>query len=99
MGRRAKNKQAAPAPLVSTASPKKSVKRKQSPEKENRPSKKIKAKESTKSLNKKRKEPVEENDIDSASASGSGWDDVADGDLNAAKRYAVGTLSLLDHST
>ena len=93
MGRRAKNKQAAPAPFIEVKasldkpSAKKLGKRKQSPEQENRPAKKVKAKSSSKSLkdDKKRKlrRDIEEEDEDE-----SGWEDVEDdADLIEEKKY------------
>lgn len=92
MGRRAKNKQAAPEPLLERASlsDKKLGKRKQEPVHDTRPSKKVKAKESVSSRNSRNKlgkvERKELKDYDSE-GEGSGWDDVEDEEgLNAEKR-------------
>lgn len=97
MGRRAKNKQAAPVPFVEVKassekpSAKKLGKRKQSPEQENRPLKKVKAKTSTKSLKdeaktkksskQKAKKAGEDDDEDS------GWEGVQD--LNEEKKCVL----------
>ena len=100
MGRRAKNKQGPPAPLVEKKnvqeipSAKKLGKRKQEPETENRPTKKVKAKENAKpsdksdkkNATKKQKKPKARID-ESESENGSGWEDVeGDDDLVEEQR-------------
>ena len=86
MGRRAKNKQAAPEPLLERAIPsdKKLGKRKQEPVHDTRPSKKVKAKESVSSRNSRNKlgkvERKKLKDYDSE-GEGSGWDDVEDEEI------------------
>ena len=98
MGRRAKNKQGAPEPLVQTqtVSPKKLGKRKADSAAEKaspRPSKKLKNsskenKMSGKSHKKSsKKKAVEEGDEDE-DLSADGWEDVEDGDLKVQVRCA-----------
>lgn len=97
MGRRAKNKQAAPVPFIEVkassekTSAKKLGKRKQSPEQENRPLKKVKAKTSTKSLKddaktkKLSKEKAKKAGVDDDEDSG--WEGVQD--LNEEKKCVL----------
>ncbi|KAH8117345.1 NOL1/NOP2/sun family RNA met [Phellopilus nigrolimitatus] len=99
MGRRAKNKQSAPTPLTEKnngdrPSYKKLGKRKQSPEQENRPAKKVKAKEAPKSLSnsKDRKakgkpaNPKGDDDDEVEESGGSAWEDVDEDSLKAEKK-------------
>lgn len=103
MGHRAKNKQAAPAPLAEKnnrdkPAPKKLGKRKQSPEPENRPAKKVKAKQSSKALGKTKAEKPKskpKKEADGEEAEESGWEDVEDDeDLKTERKCVAFTFSM-----
>lgn len=96
MGRRAKNKQAAPVPFIEVkASPekpsaKKLGKRKQAPEQENRPLKKVKAKSSSKDDAKSKKSSKRETKKAEDEDEDSGWEGVQDDmDLKEEKKCAL----------
>ena len=94
MGRRAKNKQPAPEPLQERSSlpDKKLGKRKQEPDQDTRPAKKVKAKENAplktaqnKSVKDKKRKDKKASESE---GEGSGWDDVDDEeDIIEEKRY------------
>ncbi|PAV23644.1 NOL1 NOP2 sun family RNA met [Pyrrhoderma noxium] len=93
MGRRAKNKQPAPEPLQERSSlpDKKLGKRKQEPDQDTRPAKKVKAKENAplkKAQNKSVKDKKrKDKKVPESEGEGSGWDDVDDEeDIIAEKR-------------